>query len=62
MSNKNMPPEECFTRTLFGAIMVLAVLIPWGKWVTFVLGILFLISAFQGYCVTCVLFKRFKKN
>ena len=58
----NMPPEECFTRTLFGVIMISAAFISWGKWVTFVLGILFLISAFQGFCVTCVLYKMFNKN
>jgi len=57
----NMPPEECFTRTLFGVIMVLSTFVGWGKWVTFVLGILFLISASQGFCLTCVLYKKFKK-
>lgn len=62
MRPKNMSPEECFTRTLFGVIMMGAAFVSWGKWVTFVLGLLFLVSAFQGYCVTCVLYKKFKKN
>jgi hypothetical protein len=58
----NMLPEEVFTRTLFGIIMVLAAFVSWGKWVTLVLGVLFLISASQGFCVTCVLYKMFNKN
>ena len=58
----NMPPEECFTRALFGVIMILAVFVSWGKWVTLTLGILFLISAFQGFCLTCVLFRKFTKK
>ena len=56
---KNMAPEEIFTRTVFGIIMIGAAFISWGKWVTFVLGILFLISASQGFCITCVLYKKF---
>ena len=59
---KNMPPEEVFTRTLFGLIMILAAFVSWGKWVVFVLGILFLISAFQGFCLTCWLYGRFHKK
>lgn len=55
----NMPPEECFTRTLFGAIMIGATFVSWGKWVTLVLGVLFLISASQGVCLTCVWYKKF---
>ena len=62
MAIRNMLPEEIFTRALFGAIMVLAAFVPWGKWVTMVLGLLFLLSACRGYCVTCVLFKKFRKN
>ena len=53
-----MPPEEVFTRTFFGIIMILAAFFSWGKWVTFTLGVLFLISAFQGICVTCILYKK----
>jgi len=59
---RNMPPEEVFTRTVFGVIMIAAVFISWGKWVTFCLGILFLISAFQGFCITCVFYKKFFKR
>lgn len=57
----NMKPEEKFTRTLFGVIMVASAFISWGKWVVFVLGILFLISAWEGYCITCELYKRIHK-
>ena len=57
----NMKPEEVFTRIVFGVILILAAFIPGGKWASFVLGILFLISAFQGFCVTCYLYKKFKK-
>ncbi len=59
---KNMPPEEVFTRTLFGILMVVSAFIPWGRWIILVLGVLFLISAFQGFCVTCYLYKRFSKR
>lgn len=55
----NMPPEEVFTRTVFGLIMIAAAFVSWGRWVTLVLGVLFLISAFQGFCITCVFYKRF---
>ena len=60
----NMKPEEIFTRTVFGCIMIGATFVSWGKWVTLVLGILFLISAAQGFCITCVLYKHLfqKKN
>ncbi len=55
----NMKPEEIFTRSVFGVIMIGAAFISWGKWVTLVLGVLFLISAAQGFCITCVLYKAF---
>ena len=54
-----MPPEEVFTRTVFGIIMIGCAFVPWGKWVTGILGVLFLISAFQGFCITCVFYKKF---
>jgi len=54
-----MKPEEVFTRTVFGLIMIGAAFVSWGRWVTFTLGILFLISAFQGFCLTCFLYRKF---
>ena len=54
-----MPPEEVFTRTLFGIIMIAAFFVSWGRWVTLVLGIMFLISAVQGVCLTCVFYRKF---
>lgn len=54
-----MPPEEIFTRTLFGVVLILTSFFAWGRWVSFVLGILFLISALQGFCLTCFLYKKF---
>ena len=54
-----MPPEERFTRTLFGVILIAASFLSWGRWVALILGILFMISAWQGYCVTCYLYKKF---
>ena len=53
----NMPTEERFTRTVFGVILILSACVSWGKWVALILGILFLISAWQGYCVTCAWYK-----
>lgn len=58
----NVKSEERFTRTVFGIIMIVSAFISWGKWVTFVLGVLFLISAWQGYCVTCELYKKVHKT
>jgi hypothetical protein len=58
----NMPEEERFSRTLFGVIMITAAFVDWGKWVVFVLGALFLISAWQGFCLTCEIYKRFNKK
>ena len=54
----NLAPEDRFTRTVFGTIMILSALVSWGKWVVFILGVLFLISAWQGYCVTCEMYKK----
>ena len=58
----NMKPEDRFTRTVFGIVMIISPFINWGKWVVFVLGILFLISARQGYCVTCEIYKKINKS
>ncbi|MDP2652838.1 MAG: DUF2892 domain-containing protein [Candidatus Omnitrophota bacterium] len=58
----NMKPEERFTRTVFGVIMILAAFVSWGKWVVMVLGALFLVSAWQGYCVTCEMYKNSLKK
>lgn len=58
----NMPEEERFSRTLFGVIMIGAAFVAWGKWLVFVLGVLFLISAWQGFCLTCEIYKRFNKK
>ncbi len=55
----NMKPEEIFTRTVFGLIMIGSAFVSWGKWVVLVLGICFLISALQGFCITCVIYKKF---
>ncbi|MFT5169570.1 MAG: hypothetical protein ACI9E5_000778 [Candidatus Omnitrophota bacterium] len=55
----NMKPEEIFTRTVFAFIMIGATFFTWGKWVTCILGVLFLISAMQGFCITCVIYKKF---
>lgn len=43
---RNILPEQRFTRTVFGVIMIGSVFVPGGKWITLVLGILFLISAY----------------
>ena len=56
---KDMPPEEVFTRALFGVILIGSFFVAWGKWVAGVLGVLFLLSAFSGFCLTCYLYKKF---
>jgi len=56
-----MPPEERFSRTLFGLVMIGAFWVSWGKWMVMALGALFLISAWQGCrCVMCELYRWFK--
>ena len=55
-----MPPEELFIRILFGFIMIGSTFIEWGKWITFMLGIIFLIFSTQSYCISCA-FKKFFK-
>lgn len=56
---KQLPSEEKFTRTLFGIILIIAGFVPGGRWIALILGILFLISAWQGFCLTCYLYKKF---
>ncbi|GEM_PF-3037511 len=58
----NMQPEERFTRTLFGIMMVVASFISWGKWIMLVLGVLFLVSAWQGYCLACEMYKKLNQK
>ena len=57
-----MKPEEVFTRTVFGVLLVIAAFLSWGRWITLSIGILFLISAFQGFCLTCFLYRKFSKE
>ena len=58
----NMSPEERFTRITFGVIMILSGFIAWGKWIVMILGVLFLISAWHGYCATCEMYKKILKK
>lgn len=58
----NMKPEERFSRTVVGILMITAAFVSWGKWLSLVLGILFLVSAWLGYCFTCELYKIFNKS
>ncbi len=62
MPKTNIPPEDRFSRALFGVILTTAAFYSTGKWVAFILGILFLISASQGFCLTCYLYKKFLKD
>ncbi len=62
MRKNNMAQEERFTRTTFGLLMMGAAFVSWGKWVVFILGVLFLISAWQGYCVTCEIYRKFNNS
>ena len=47
-----------FTRTVFGIIMIVALFFSWGKYVVVILGILFLISAATGFCITCIIYDK----
>ena len=59
---QDMLPEEKFTRKFVGIMLILATFVTWGKWVSLVFGILFLVSAFQGYCLTCEIYKKFHRQ
>ena len=52
----NLPAKFKFTRTVFGIIMVGAAFVTWGRWVTAILGALFIISAATGWCITCEIY------
>ncbi len=54
-----MPAEEQFSRTLFALILIVSSFFPWGHWVAFTLGVLFLLSVLTGVCLTCILYKKF---
>jgi hypothetical protein len=54
----NMPKNYRFTRTIFGIIMISAIFYPQGKYVVAVLGALFILSAFNGFCITCWLYDK----
>ena len=56
-----MRPEERFTKTLFGTLLIVAFFIPDGKWLVLALGILFLVSAAWGICWSCKFSKLFGK-
>ena len=56
-----MTREERFTRTVMGVLLIGASFVSWGKWVSLALGILYLISAWLGYCATCEMYKKFNK-
>ena len=62
MPVNTMPEEERFTRTFFGVMMILCAFVGWGKWVILVLGVLFLLSAWLGYCATCEAYKKLMKK
>lgn len=59
MLKRNISPSDKFTRTVFGIIMITAFFFEWGRWATMILGVLFLISAVTGYCITCEFYKKF---
>lgn len=52
-----MSPEERFTKTLFGTILIVAFFINGGKWIVLGMGVLFLVSAAWGICWSCHLKK-----
>jgi len=58
LKKQNIPAETRFTRTIFGIIMILALFFSFWKYVVAVLGLLFLISAATGFCITCEIYKK----
>jgi len=57
---KKMPIEEIVTRVIFGFLLVGASFFSWGKWVSLSIGILFILSASQNFCLSCYLSKLFQ--
>ncbi len=57
-----MKPEEKFTRTCVGVLLIAAFFVSWGKWLSLVVGVLFLLSATYGYCMTCELYRKWDEN
>ena len=55
---KDMPAEEFFSRILFGILLIAAFFVPGGRWLALILGILFIISALSGICLTCQLYRH----
>jgi hypothetical protein len=55
-----MKEEEVFTRGFLAAVLVTTSFFSWGRWVAFTVGLLFLLSATQGICLACELYKAWK--
>lgn len=55
-----MKEEEVFTRCVLAVVLVTTSFFSWGRWAAFVVGLLFLLSAAQGVCFTCELYKAWK--
>ena len=55
----SMPPEEVFSRALFGVVLILSFFASWGRWAALVMGVLFLVSALSGVCLTCIFYRKF---
>ena len=58
----NMPPEERFTRAFVGTVLVVSSFFVRGKWVALVLEILFLASEWNGFCLTCEVYRKFNNK
>jgi len=56
-----MRPEERFTKTLFGVVLILSFFVSGGKWLALSLGFLLLVSAAWGICWSCKISKLFGK-
>lgn len=56
--SKNLTESYRFTRIVFGIIMIAALFFEWGKYAVAVLGVLFLISAATGFCITCWIYDK----
>lgn len=57
-----MKPEEVFSRTTIGIILILSSFFSWGKWVALMVGVLFLVSVLSGICLLCELYKYFRPS
>ncbi|MFX1511244.1 MAG: DUF2892 domain-containing protein [Promethearchaeota archaeon] len=50
--------RDRFTRAVFGIILIISFFFSWGIYAALILGILLIVSALTGLCITCYVYQR----